>query len=166
MIRTLFTLVLLASFSISYAQNSELDERNGFKHIKMLSKATDYPELKLDKTKDENNATYTSRNGYLMSIGDIPIKNFVVYTYKDQIYQIEITTSKNPKLFKSLEEAFGKAKFVVTSNNYVWQGSNVKLSFKSMKGGKGTKMTYTSLKIKDIIKKDEEQKIKDLSKDF
>ncbi len=166
MIRTIFTLVLLATISNSFAQNSELDERNGFKHIKILSNATDYPELKLDKTKDENYATYVRRNGHLMSIGDIPIKEFEVSTYKNQIYQIDITTPKNPKLFKSLEEAFGKAKFVVTSNNYVWQGSSVKLSFKSLKGGKDTKMTYTSLKIKDIIKQDEEQKIKDLSKDF
>jgi len=166
MTRTLFTLLLLAGFLNIQAQNSELDERNGFKHIKLLSKASSYPELKLDKTIDEFNATYTRRNGHLLSIGEIPIKNLTVYTYKDLIFKIEIITAKDPKLFKGLEQAFGKAKFVVTSNNYVWQGNNVKLSFKGSKGGKGTIMIYSSLKIKDIIKKDEEQKIKDLSDDF
>ncbi len=166
MTRIIFTLLLLTGFSTLYAQNSELDERNGFKHIKILSKVTSYPELKLDKTKDEFNSTYTRRPGYLLSIGEIQIKDFVVYTYKDLIYKIEITTIKDPNLFKSLEQAFGKSKFSVTTNSYIWQGTDIKLSFKSTKGGKETIMTYSSLKIKDIIKKDEEQKIKDLSNDF
>ncbi len=166
MIRTVITLLLLAGFFSLQAQNSELDERNGFKHIKILSKVTSYPELKLDKTKDEFNSTYTRRPGHLLTIGEIQIKDFVVYTYKDLIYKIEITTVKDPNLFKGLEQAFGKSKFSVTTNSYIWQGNEVKLSFKTTKGGKETIMVYSSLKIKDIIKKDEEQKIKDLSNDF
>ncbi|MCF6361685.1 MAG: hypothetical protein L3J29_13115 [Cyclobacteriaceae bacterium] len=166
MIKTVITLLLLAGVFNLQAQNNELDERNGFKHIKLLTKATSYPELKLDKTIDEFNSIYTRRTGHLLSIGEIPIKNMTLYTYKDLIFKIEIVTAKDPQLFKGLEQAFGKAKFSVTSNNYIWQGTNVKLSFKGSKGGKGTIMTYSSLKIKDIIKKDEEQKIKDLSNDF
>ncbi len=166
MIRTILTLLLLVGFFTMQAQNSELDERNGFKHIKLLSKVSAYPELKLDKTKDEFNSTYTRRPGHLLTIGEIQIKEFVVYTYKELIYKIEISTVKDPNLFKSLEQAFGKSKFSVPTNSYVWQGNEVKLSFKSLKGGKGTIMVYSSLKIKNIIKKDEEQKIKDLSNDF
>ncbi len=166
MIRTVFTLLLLAGFFTLQAQNSELDERNGFKHIKILSKVTTYPELKLDKTQDEFNSTYIRRPGHLLTIGEIQIKDFVVYTYKELIYKIEINTVKDPNLFKGLEQAFGKSKFSVTTNGYIWQGNEVKLSFKTTKGGKETIMVYSSLKIKDIIKKDEEQKIKDLSNDF
>ena len=108
MIRTLFTLLLLAGFLNAQAQNSELDERNGFKHVKILSKVTSYPELKLDKTKDEFKSTYTRRPGYLLTIGEIQIKDFVVYTYKDLIYQIDITTAKDSNLFKGLEQALDR----------------------------------------------------------
>lgn len=167
MIRTLFTLfILVGSISIQ-AQNPELDKRNGFKNIKLLSKATDYSELKFDKHQsEENKAIYVRKSGSLQAIGDIQIKKLNVYTYNDIIYRIEVATGKNTQLFKGLEKAYGKSKFAVVSNVYVWQGEKVKLTFASQKGGKRIVMNYTSPKIKEIIKQAEEQKIKDLSDDF
>lgn len=165
--RILFTLLILVGSISLYAQNNELDERNGFKNIKLLSKATDYPELKFDKQQaEEFKAIYVSKPGYLESIGDIQIKDFKAYTYKDLIYQIEIITNKEPELFKGLEAAFGNAKFSVVGNEYVWQGTKVKLTYSSIKGGKKTIMTYSAPEIKDIIKQDEQAEIKQLSEDF
>ena len=159
-------LLLVGSFSM-YAQNNELDERNGFKNIKLLSKATDYPELKFEKQQAEQfKALYVRKPGYMESIGEIQIRDLKVYTYKDLIYQIDIITNKEPELFKGLEAAFGKAKFSVVGNEYLWQGNKVKLTFSSIKGGKKTMMTYSTGEIKDIIKQDEQAEIKQLSEDF
>lgn len=164
---TLFTFFILIGSISLFAQNQELDKRNGFKNIKLLSKATDYNELKLSKTQDEENkAIYVRSSGSLSKIGDIQIKDLNVYTYNDIIYRIEVATGKNTQLFKGLQKAFGKAKFAVVTNVYLWQGENVKLTFASENGGKRIVMNYSAPKIKEIIKKDEEQKLQNLSDDF
>ncbi len=164
--RLLFFILVISSANLQ-AQNPELDKRNGFKNIKLLSKATDYSELKFDKDQEEENkAIYTRTSGSLQQIGDIPIKELNVYTYKDIIYRIEVATGKNTQLFKGLEKAYGKSKFAVVTNVYVWKGEKVALTFGSEKGGKRIVMNYTTPEIKKIIKRDKEQKIKDLSDDF
>ncbi|MCB0497957.1 MAG: hypothetical protein KDC79_17595 [Cyclobacteriaceae bacterium] len=165
--KILYTLLLLVGSVSVFAQNNELDERNGFKNIKLLSKATDYLELKFDKPQAEQyKAIYVRKVGYMESIGEIQIKDLKVYTYKDLIYQIDVVTNKEPELFKGLEAAFGKAKFSVVGNEYFWQGNKVKLTFSSMKGGKKVIMSYSTPEIKDIIKQDEQAEIKQLSEDF
>lgn len=163
----ILSLLLLVGTVTLYAQNNELDERNGFKNVKLLSKATEYPELKFDKQQAEAfKAIYVRKPGYIESIGEIPIKDLKVYTYKDLIYQIDVITNKEPELFKGLEAAFGKAKFSVVGNEYYWQGNRIKLTYSSMKGGKKTIMTYSTDKVKDLIKQDEQAEIKQLSEDF
>lgn len=165
--KTILSLLLLVGSITAYAQNNELDERNGFKNIKLLSKANEYPELKFDKQQaKEGKAIYIRKPGYLQSIGDIQIRDLKVYTYKDLIYQIDVITNKEPELFRGLEAAFGKAKFSVVGNEYFWQGNRIKLTYSSIKGGKKTVMTYSTDKIKNLIKQDEQAEIKQLSEDF
>jgi len=167
MMRTLLFLTFILGFFSLQAQSQELDKRNGFKNIKLLSKATDYNELKFEKNQEEENkAIYTRTSGSLQSIGEIQIKELNVYTYNDIIYRIEVATAKNTQLFKGLEKAYGKSKFAVVTNVYVWKGENVALTFGSEKGGKRIVMNYTAPEIKNIIKRDKEQKIEDLSDDF
>jgi hypothetical protein len=167
MIRTLLIISLFIGSFTAKAQNAELDSRNGFKNIKLLSMATEYNELKFEKQQEEDSkAIYVRKSGALQTIGEIQIKELNVYTYNDIIYRIEVSTGKNTQLFKGLEKAYGKSKFAVVSNVYVWQGENVKLTFASQKGGKRIVMNYTTPKIKEIIKQDEMQKLKDLSDDF
>lgn len=165
--RTLLLLTLLIGSITLQAQNDELDARNGFKNIKLLTKASEYSELKFNKAQEqENKAIYVRTAGSLQYIGDIQIKELNVYTYNDIIYRIEVATGKNTQLFKGLEKAYGKSKFAVVTNVYVWKGENVALTFASEKGGKRVVMNYTTPKIKEIIKQDEEQKLKALSDDF
>ncbi len=167
MLRTLLLVSLFVTSFALQAQNKELDKRNGFKNIKLLSKATDYPELKFNKNQEEEDkAVYIRSSGALQKIGTIPIKELNVYTYKGLIYRIEVSTGKNTTLYKGLTKAYGKAEFAVVSNVYVWKGEKVALTFASQKGGKRVVMNYTTPLIKDIIKQDEEQKLKDLSDDF
>lgn len=165
--RTLLLIsILIGSFNL-LAQNQELDDRNGFKNIKLLSKATDYSELKFSKDQEEEfKAIYTRTSGSLQYIGDIQIKELNVYTYNDIIYRIEVATGKNTQLFKGLEKAYGKSKFAVVTNVYVWKGDKVALTFASEKGGKRVVMNYTTPEIKEIIKEDKEKKIQALSDDF
>jgi len=162
----IFSILLTASFFVQ-AQNNELDKRNGFKEIKLLSNASDYEGLKFEKNDSEEfKAIYSKKSGYFESIGDIEIKDLKVYTYNDLIYRIEIFAEKDPRLFKGLEKAFGEAKYSVVSNDYVWQGENVKLSFASHQKGKMVVMNYSTYLIKNIIKQDKNKTIEDLSADF
>ena len=165
--RTIIFIILSTASCIAQAQNSELDSRNGFKDIKLLSNATEYAGLKFDKNDDEEfKAIYSKKSGYFQSIGEIEIKDLKVYTYNDLIYRIEVVADKDPRLFKGLEKAFGEAKYSVIGNDYVWQGENVKLSFASHPKGKMVVMKYSTYLIKNIIKQDKEQVIEDLSDDF
>ena len=163
----IFLLFLLIS-SFSFAQkNTELDKRNGFKDIKLLSKATDVKTLAYahDLKGEHFHAVYKPVNGAYTHIGEVTIKEMKILTYKDLIYQITVTTDKDPQLYKGLEKAFGKARHSVVDNYYYWQGQNVRLSFLSS-GKKKVQFTYYALGIKKLIKADAIKKVEDLSSEF
>ena len=110
-------------------------------------------------------AVYKPVSGAYATIGEVSIKDIEILTYKDLIYEIKVTTDKDPQLFKGLEKAFGKARHSVVDNYYYWQGEAVKLSFQSA-GKKKIQFTYYASGIQDIIKKDAEKKVEDLSTEF
>jgi len=86
--RIILILLLFITSLITEAQNAELDKRNGFKEIKLLSNANEYEGLKFDKVQEEEHkAIYSKKSGYFESIGEIAIKDLSVYTYNDLIYR-------------------------------------------------------------------------------
>lgn len=163
----LFFSILLVS-TICQAQSlEELDERNGFKDIKLLSNATEYStlEFKSDLKDQEFHALYVKTNDAYETIGEAKIKSLEVLTYKNLIYQITVVTDKDPNLFKGLQKAFGKANHSVVDNLYHWNTAKVSLSFGS-EGKKKLKLVYYAHGIKQIIKEDKEKKVEDLSSEF
>ena len=166
--RKIIFLSFLGLASIVQAQsNAELDERNGFKDIKLLSKASELKTLQFSGNVkgEEFQSIYKPVNGAYSSIGEIAIRDLEVFTYKDLIYEIKVTTDKDPQLFKGLEKAFGNAKHSVVENKYYWQGEEVKLSFESVAKRK-VQLVYHAFDIKDIIKQDATKKVEDLSSEF
>jgi len=166
--KTILLVLFVGLTVLVYGQkNNELDNRNGFKNIKLLSKVDSYKGLVFDKVIDEKKSIhqYKRLKSAFPSIGEIDIKDLTLLTYKDLIYQINITTTKDPQLFKGLEKAFGKAQHSVRYQKYFWEGDQVKLTFESIASNK-LQLTYHAKGIKAIMKSDKQKKIDRLSTEF
>ena len=166
--RIILLFILIGTCTFSFGQTAdELDLRNGFKDIKLLSDINSYPGLeyyKADKEK-EFHATYLPKKGSYDLIGEVEIKKLTVFTYKSQIYQIEVITDKNEKLFRSYEKAYGKIKYSMGSQVSYWEGRKVRLNYES-ENSKRSKLTYLSKEIGKIIALDKKKAVDSLSTEF
>jgi len=161
-------LFLIGASTISNSQNGdELDLRNGFKDIKLLSEVSTYSGLVFSKDDKEKpfHATYKTKNGAYDYIGEVEIKKLTVYTYKNQIYQIDVIAEKNEKLFRSLEKAYGKIKYSMGSQVSYWEGKKVRLNYES-ESSKKIKLTYLSKDISKIIALDKKKAVDSLATEF
>ena len=166
--RILFLILIMIVGIDSYGQSTkELDKRNGFKDIKLLTEAKSYPGLEFSKeVKDKPDySIYKAKKGSYESIGDVKILKMTVYTYRDLIYKIEVTTGKNEQLFRSLEKAFGQITSSIASKNSGWYGEKVSLVYE-VDGAKKVNLIYSSKEIKLIIAKDKKKDIDSLSSEF
>jgi hypothetical protein len=166
--RILITLLFISASLSGYSQKSnELDRRNGFKDLKILSDVTIYPGLehwKDDKSKPDH-AIYRSKKGNYEKIGEVEISKMTVYTYRDLIYRLEVITDKDEKLFRSLEKAYGKINSSIAASYSFWEGENVRLNYET-EGSKKIKLTYQSKQIKQIIALDKKKEVDSLSTEF
>ncbi len=166
--RILLLLVILGLGNTGYGQTGNaLDERNGFKDIKLLSDVTSYPGLAFYKEikGEANQALYRATKGSYTHIGDVEIYKLIAYTYRQQIYQIEVTTEKSEKLFRSLEKAFGKINSSLASQTSYWDGEKVRLTYK-VEGAKKIKLIYLAKDIKKIIALDKKEAVDSLTSEF
>jgi len=166
--KTLITWLLVMNFFVVFGQaNEELDKRNGFKDIKLLSKIDQYDNLEIDKQLDPEHfiGQYKRTRSSYPSIGEIEVKDLTLLTYKGIVYQINIVTAKNPQLYKGLVKAFGKAQHSVRYQKYFWEGKNVKLTFESIASNK-LQLIYYAKGIKKIMKSDKIKKIEQLATEF
>ncbi len=161
-------LVVLSLSSLALAQsNKELDARNGFKDIKLLSNVTKNNALafwKEQKNKEEH-SFYRPVKGSYEIIGNVKIHSLRVATYRNLIYEIVVITEKNEELFRGLEKAFGKIKYSVGSQVSYWESENVKLTYEPENKTK-VKLTYSAKGINQIIATDKKKAIEDLSSEF
>ena len=166
--RILITLLFLG-FSLSgFGQFSEeLDKRNGFKDLKILTDVASYPGLeywKDDKDKP-NHAIYKAVKGRYENIGDVEIYKITVYAYRNQIFKIEVITANNEKLYRSLEKAYGKINSSIAASYSFWDGEKVRLNYETL-GAKKIKLTYLSKQIKQMIALDKKKAVDSLSSEF
>ena len=166
--RILITLLLLGISVSSFSQFSkELDKRNGFKDIKILTDVTSYPGLeywKEDKSQIDH-AIYRATNGNYEKIGEVDIYKITVYTYRKLIFKIEVTTANNEKLYRSFEKAYGKLNSSLAASYSYWDGEKVRLNYETL-GSKKIKLTYLSKQIKQMIALDKKKAIDTLSSEF
>jgi hypothetical protein len=166
--RILITLLFLVISVSSFSQfSNELDKRNGFKDIKILTDVTSYPGLeywKDDKSKADH-ALYRTKNGSYENIGDVEINKITVYTYRNLIFKIEVITANNEKLYRSFEKAYGKLNSSLAASYSYWDGEKVRLNYETL-GSKKIKLTYLSKQIKQIIALDKKKAIDSLSSEF
>jgi hypothetical protein len=160
---------ILLSLTLYGQDVSELERRKGFKDIKLEKKISDIEgaEFKKDlKEKGEFPAKlYRVSNKEYESIGDIRVRSLELKAYNEKIYEIIVVTDKDPRLMKSLEEAFGQAAYNVRSETYTWLAESLSLSFTS-KSKKELQLIYRSANVLKEMNADKKEDIKKMSSDF
>ncbi|HEY3385776.1 MAG TPA: hypothetical protein VGK46_04660 [Saprospiraceae bacterium] len=155
--------------SSSFAQETELDRRNGFKDIKLASSIDSIKGAIFKKDfKDKGHhpaKLYEIDHPDYKSIGEVAINHIEVKTYKGFIYEILVITDKDERLMKGMERALGKPIYNVRDESYNWAGKQVGLRFSSHSRSQ-LQLLYTSTIIINKMKEDKSKKIDDISGDF
>lgn len=167
--RFLLALALLSS-TASAQSLEELERRNGFKDIKLMSHASKYEGLELKKEGVENetfpNSTiYTAKKGFYDQIGNLKIFELEVFAYKDSIYQIHVVTEKDPNLYKGMKKLFGEPEFAYGSGKYYWSTDKLRLAYESHSKNK-IAMTYFSYLMVEKRKMEKKQVVENIVDDF
>lgn len=168
--KTIFlSLILPLLANYCFAQESELDKRNGFKDIKLASSIDSVKGAVFKKDFNEKGhhpaKLYTIEHPDYQSIGDVPIEGIEVKTYKGLIYEILVVTAKDERLMKGMERALGKPIYNVRDESYNWSGQKGGLKFKSH-SKKQLQLLYSSNIVHKMMKDDKSRKIDDISDDF
>lgn len=166
----LLNLMVLAVCRLSAQGNPELDRRNGFKDILLGMQADSVKGVRLRKEFTEEGNVYPSQaydvdHPDYSSIGEIKVKKIEITAYRRQVYLISVTTEKDPRLMKALENIYGLATYDAKNNRYFWKGDSVILSYES-KSKRQLIMEYRSLLVPKMMQADREKKIDNIADDF
>jgi len=159
--------LILATVSVAFSQNiGELEKRNGFKDIKLGMIVDSLKGIKLKKEfkeRDEFPAKlYSVEGDEYAKIGEARVSKVEVKAYKDQIYEINVITNKDPRLMKALESIYGKADYDIKRETYFWKSENLILKFRSHSKSQ-LEMVYISYSVLKQMKADKDQKIDDIA---
>jgi len=163
-------ILIFSAFTVFGQGLEELDKRNGFKDIKLMSSASSYEGLELDKTEVEdetfpNTSIYTAKKGYYESIGKLKIHDLEVYAYKDSIYKIIVITEKDPNLYKGMKKLFGEPEYAYGTERYYWNTDKLKLAYTSHSRNK-IEMEYFSFLMVEKRKQEKKQVVEEIADDF
>lgn len=154
----------------AFGQNlAELDRRFGFKDIRLESipdsvKGVRF--VKEFKEKEESPAKlYTVHHESYSRIGDVKVRGVELKAYKDQIYEISVTTEKDVRLMKALESLYGKAEYDLKNETYFWKTDNLILKFRSA-GRNQLELLYSSYAVHRMMKEDKKKEVDNIANDF
>lgn len=161
---TLTIVMCLAAF----AQETELDKRNGFKDIKLASPIDSVKGAKFKKDFKEHGhlvQLYNIENPDYAAIGEVKVESIEVKTYKGLIYEIAVITEKDERLMKGMEKALGKPGYNMRDESYNWGGQKLGLKFSSYSKNQLSLM-YFSYIVSKKMKEDKAKKIDAIADDF
>ncbi len=170
MMRYFLTVILtVLILQIDAQQLSELEERHGFKDIRLGMIADSVKGSKLKKEFKEQNQypakLYTVAHPDYSRIGEVKVKSLELKSYMDLVYEISVTVDKDTRLIKALESLYGKADYDMKNETYFWKTENLILKFRSS-GKNSLELLYTSYVIHRMMKEDKDKKIDDIANDF
>ena len=167
--RSILLSLFLLIFNCGFAQETELDRRNGFKDIKMASNIDSVKGAIFKKDFKEKGdipaKLYEIEHPEYETIGEVKVNRIEIRTYKNLIYEILVITDKDQRLMKGMEKALGKPGYNLREDSYNWAGKNVSLKFTSYSKNQ-LQLLYGSKIIYKMMTDDKKQKIKDISSDF
>lgn len=167
--RFLITFIFLVLTSVHLNAQSELAKRNGFKDIKLGNlvdsvKGTlfikDFMELKEFPAK-----LFEVEHRDYEKIGTIAVQNIQLKTYKGLIYEIIVSTDKDPQLMKALEKSYGKAIYSIRDERFYWRATDT-LSLVYKGHPKKIELSYRSIPVRKIMYADKGKKIENIAEDF
>jgi hypothetical protein len=170
MTRTIVLVYLLTLTRIVTAQDvSELDNRKGFKDIKLVSLIDSVKGTKFKKEfKEKGNVhakLYEVDHPDYASIGEVKVRKIELKTYKDLVYEIAVHTEKDPRLMKAMESVFGAPQYDAKNNRYFWKTDSIILTFESHSRNQ-LQLVYTSFVIFQMMKDDKNKKVDEIADDF
>jgi hypothetical protein len=170
MIKSFTFLVLILITSVALGQDTaELERRNGFKDLKLGTVIDSVKGTKFKKDVKEKNEfpvkLYEVENNDYKTIGEVKVKSVEVKTYKDIIYEIDVITHKDTRLMKGMMKSFGQPKYILVTDTYNWQGSNISLTFKDHSRNE-IKLTYRCSPVIRMMYEDKGKKIDEIAEDF
>lgn len=169
--KLIFTVLAFISFLPAKSQDvAELVRRNGFKDIKLGNPVDsvkgaifekDFIEMKEFEAKQ-----YEVRNPAYEKIGDAEVKSVELKVYKGLIYEIIVTTPKDPRIMRGLEKSYGKATYNLRTETYNWHvPKQISLIYKGV-NKKEVTLTYRSYPMIKLMYTDKQKKIEEIAEDF
>jgi hypothetical protein len=166
-----FVIAALACYQTTFAQSEpELDKRNGFKDIKLGMDVDSVRGVKEKKEFKEKDNVYPSKlydvdhPDYAM-IGEIKVNKIELKAYRNLIYEIHVTTEKDPRLMRAMENVYGPATYDAKNNNYFWKSESMILTYES-KSKKELQLEYRSYLVPKMMVEDRLKKIDNIADDF
>ncbi len=164
-----FLFVLISLASAKGQDTAELIRRNGFKDIKLGSPVDSVKgaifEKDIIELKEFDAKLYEVKNPAYEKIGEAEVKSVALKAYKGLIYQIEVTTPKDPRIMKGLEKSYGKATYNLRTESYYWRAPDkISLVYKGSK--KEVTLTYHSYPMIKLMYADKKKKIEEIAEDF
>jgi hypothetical protein len=162
-------IVVLLSYHANAQDSAELERRNGFKDIKLGSPVDSIKGATFDKDivelKEFDAKLYEVKNPAYAKIGDADVKSVEVKVYKGMIYEIIVTTPKDPRIMKGLEKSYGKATYNIRKETYNWHvPKQISLVYKGH--NKEVTLTYRSYPMVKLMYSDKKKKIEEIAEDF
>jgi hypothetical protein len=166
---TVLSFALLLSVPLHAQDSGELVRRNGFKDIKLGSLVDSIKgaifEKDLVELKEFDTKLYEVKNPAYEKIGEADVKSVELKTHKGIIYEIIVTTPKDPRIMKGLEKSFGKATYNIRTETYNWHvPKQISLVYKGR--NKDVTLTYRSYPVVKQMYSDKKKKIDEIAEDF
>ena len=165
-----FTLALISYFSARSQDVAELVRRNGFKDIKLGRPVDSVHGATFDQDimelKEFDAKQYEVKNPAYEKIGEAEVKSVALKTYKGLIYEIIVTTPKDPRIMRGLEKSYGKATYNIRTETYNWHvPKQISLIYKGQ-NKKEVTLTYRSYPMVKLMYADKKKKIDNVAEDF
>ena len=165
-----FILSFISALSLKGQDISELMRRNGFKDIKLGSMVDSVNGAMFEKDiielKEFEAKQYEVKNPAYEKIGEADVNRVELKTYKGLIYEIVVTTPKDPRIMRALEKSYGKATYNIRTETYNWHvHQQISLIYKG-KNKKEVTLTYRSYPMIKLMYADKKKKIEDIAEDF
>lgn len=170
MIKYSILLFLLTLGPVVQGQDvNELARRNGFKDIKLGSSVDSVKGAQFEKDfielKEFEAKLYEVKNPAYEKIGDADVKSVELKTYKGLIYEIIVTTPKDPRIMRGLEKSYGKATYNLRTETYAWRAPD-QLSLVYKGHHKDVKLIYKSHPVIKLMYADKKKKVEEIADDF
>lgn len=165
-----FVLILISVASANSQDISELTRRNGFKDIKLGSAVDSIKgaifERDVTELKEFEAKQYEVKDPAYEKIGEADVKSVELKVYKGLVYEIIVTTPKDPRIMKGLEKSYGKATYNIRTETYSWHvPKQISLIYRGH-NKKEVTLIYRSYPVIRLMYADKKKKIEEIAEDF